>query len=581
MSKTNIGGQAVIEGVYMRSSTSSALAVRDCSGTIRLETKHLKNKGSKFGKLPFVRGVVNLGASLGSGTATLLKSAEVAVEEEFIAADNSSAKFGFLMSFASILGVAIAIGLFFLLPNIVATAFIKWFNLQLTPFVNNLLEGGIKFIILISYLVLVSQMKDIKRVFMYHGAEHKTINCYESDMPLTVENVQKCSTIHDRCGTSFTVYVVIISIIVAIFFGWSENLLLRLAIRLLCIIPIAAVSYELLKLLAKTKSKILFPLKWVGWQMQKITTKQPTDEMTEVAIAAFKQVLLLDSDEQMQTVSFEKPIKLSELYNSYLSKAAESGIPNSDIDWLICDTLDIKRSLLTDVKAQKIDVAFNWQLKISLGYEQLLQHKPLQYIVGSTEFFGRKIKVNKGVLIPRMETELLAEKAISYCLKGTRVLDLCCGSGAIAIAIASKTKATVYASDISNEALEVAKYNIKANKVKVKVIKSDMFSNIKYKFDVIVCNPPYIKTADIDKLDANVKDYEPRLALDGGIDGLNFYRILAQNAVKHLTPNGTILMEIGYDQANATTLFMKDFDVSLRKDYSGNDRIIIARRGKI
>lgn len=577
MKKTNIGGQAVIEGVYMRSVTSSALAVRDCSGTIRLETKRLKTNGSKLGKLPLVRGVVNLGSSLSSGTATLLKSAEVAVEEEFAAADNSSGKFSLLISFASILGVALAIGLFFLLPRVIAEALVKWFSWVLPDYVVTIIEGGFKFIILIGYLSAVAQMKDIKRVFMYHGAEHKTISCYEKELPLTVENVQKCSTIHDRCGTSFTVYVVIISIIVSFFFGWVSNFWMRLLIRLLCIIPIAGISYEVLKLLSKSNNKLLYPLKWLGWQMQKITTKQPTDDMAEVAIAAFNAVLELDADPEMSTVSFEKPVKLNYLYNKYIEQAQADNISSSDIDWAFCDILSIKRSLLSDTKAANIDVPFNWQLKIKLVYNQLLEHKPLQYILGSTEFYGIKLRVDKGVLIPRMETELLAEQAIKNCTSNAKVLDLCCGSGAIAIAIALNTKAAVSASDISDKALAVAKYNIKATKTKVKLICSDMFSNIKGKFDIITCNPPYVKTADIADLDANVKDYEPALALDGGEDGLDFYRLIALKAAVYLNPNGLLLLEIGQNQSQTATLFMDKFDVSLRKDYNGIDRIISAR----
>ena len=157
------------------------------------------------------------------------------------------------------------------------------------------------------------------------------------------------------------------------------------------------------------------------------------------------------------------------------------------------------------------------------------------------------------------------------------MLDLCCGSGVIGITAALETNATVTLADVSDEALKVAKSNAKRNKAKVDFIKSDMFANLCGKCNAIICNPPYVESDVIPTLDDSVKNYEPHLALDGGKDGLNFYRILAEQAPKHLTKGGLLVLEIGYNQGEAVKgLLEEKFDVEVMKDYGGNDRIVIA-----
>ena len=209
---------------------------------------------------------------------------------------------------------------------------------------------------------------------------------------------------------------------------------------------------------------------------------------------------------------------------------------------------------------------------------------PLSYVIGTRDFFGLTFKVNENVLIPEQETEILVEEVIKHS-EGKTVLDMCTGSGCIAISIALFGKPLkVTASDISEKALEVAVENAKNLEVcEISFIQGDMFENITEKFDIIVSNPPYIETKVIDELMPEVRDYIPRLALDGDEDGLKFYRIISKEAVKKLNKNGRIFYEIGYNQSRAVASILLEngfTDVKIMKDYSGLDRIVMAKLGE-
>jgi release factor glutamine methyltransferase len=211
------------------------------------------------------------------------------------------------------------------------------------------------------------------------------------------------------------------------------------------------------------------------------------------------------------------------------------------------------------------------------------QHEPLQYIVGSQGFLDFDLKVRPGVLIPRLDTEVVADKACGLLRsrKGDTVLEIGCGSGAISIALAKKANAKVTAVDINPEACELTKENVSANGARVEVLCGDMFEPVKKKkFHMIVSNPPYIPTAMIDTLMTEVKDYEPLSALDGGADGLDYYRRIAQEAPDHLKKNGMIVFEIGDDQGEAVSSILRETgrfaEIETGQDLSGRDRVVTA-----
>ena len=210
---------------------------------------------------------------------------------------------------------------------------------------------------------------------------------------------------------------------------------------------------------------------------------------------------------------------------------------------------------------------------------------PLQHITGEQEFMGYRFKVTKDVLVPRMDTELLVEEAAKRAILGAKILDLCTGSGIIGIALKKMCfGAEVTMTDISEAALEIARENAAANKADVRIIRSDMFSGLdpKEKFTLIVSNPPYIAADEIEKLEPEVKDGDPGIALNGGTDGLDFYRIIAEEAPKHLVPGGQLLLEIGYDQGETVPAILRETGcfrepVEVIKDLSGNDRVVAAK----
>ena len=213
-----------------------------------------------------------------------------------------------------------------------------------------------------------------------------------------------------------------------------------------------------------------------------------------------------------------------------------------------------------------------------IALKKRAEHVPLQYIVGETEFMGLKFKVNSNVLIPRQDTETLVEEALKVVKQGMRILDLCTGSGCIIISILHNvTDVEGYAIDISKQALNVAKENAKLNDVSVMFERSDLFDNVMGTFDIIVSNPPYIRTEEIVKLMPEVQTFEPMEALDGKEDGLYFYREIVAKCKDYLNPDGRILFEIGYDQGEDVSALLREAgfkDVQVIKDLAQNDRVV-------
>ncbi len=578
--KTKIGGQAVLEGVMMRGSTSMALAVRDEQGNIRVDTKRLATKKPWYKKVPFLRGVINLAVSMIQGTAIINKSAEVFAEEEF---EQDNGSMGLMMALAVVIGLALAMLLFVYLPTQLTSWIITLFGIGDITWIRSLIEGVLKVAIIIAYMGGISHMKEIARLYQYHGAEHKTIACYEAGEELTPANVQKHSRYHDRCGTSFIVFVMILSIILmlvvesicyAVGFDAISVTWVRTLIKLAMLPLTAGISYEMLMLLASHNWVIFKPLQWLGRQFQKITTKEPDDSMCEVAIMAFNKVLAMDADVTMAEEHFPQPMTL-EQFREHVRPLAELAYGESyNVDWLICDMVGVKED-----KLDKIKYSYGWQMRVSQYIKKVTKGKPIAQVIGATTFMDNRILVNKHVLIPRQETELVVEKALTYITKSTKVLDLCSGSGAIGLTIALAKKCPVTLADISTKALELSKKSAAKLKAKVKFVETDMFSNISGTFDIIVSNPPYIPTDVIATLDDSVSKHEPHLALDGGADGLDYYRTIATNAKQYLAKGGTVVLEIGYNQgADVVGIFANCgyHNVEAIDDYSGNNRIVVA-----
>ncbi len=301
---TTIGGQALIEGIMMRGPKDVAIAVRKQDKEIELKKEKLNTLGMKykFFALPFIRGVVGLIESMVMGIESLMYSAEFFEEEEEEKEENflnkvfkDSAETAEIV-ITLIVSLLLTIGLFILLPSFFTNLFKNKIE---SPFVFNIVEGLIRIFIFLLYVVLISKMEDVDRIFEYHGAEHKTIHCYENGDELTVENVKKYPILHPRCGTSFLFMVMIVSIFVLSFFGWPDPLQ-RFLIRLLMLPVIAGISYEINRLIGKSNSAIAYYLSYPGLFLQKIATvKEPDGEQIEVAIAALEAVLTDNKEEDL------------------------------------------------------------------------------------------------------------------------------------------------------------------------------------------------------------------------------------------------------------------------------------------
>ena len=601
--RTHIGGQAVIQGVMMRSKCGMATAVRDDTGEMQTEAIRLTppEQQAKWKRLPFVRGVVSFVSSLVLGMGALMRSSDVAFTTEEEEPSNLSkwmteklkVSVGEILSVIStILGVVLALALFLLLPNYL-TSLIA----DAAPAIGgtgsiwyNLIDGGFRLVIFLCYILFTLLFKSLRETYQYHGAEHKTINCYEYGDELTVENVKKASRLHDRCGTTFIFLVLIVSILIFALvnwalaalhwvtgIGWADDII-SFIVKIIFLPVVAGISYEVLRLLSKTDSVLVLPLKAPGYLLQKLTTREPDDPMIECAIAAFKKAKEMEDDPNSPERSFVTETKLSKLLETMKSRFEKRGIDASDAEWIVSLTLDIPRSALS----QERIVSRKECREIVNIFDERMTGRPLWYIFGDTDFCGCKIKVDERVLIPRPETELLVRQALAALKDGDSMLDLCTGSGAIAVAVAveaaKKKSVTIVGADISEDALEVARENARINQASVTFVKADLFDGIRGKFDLITANPPYIKSGEIASLDQEVRDFEPRIALDGGEDGLDFYRRIAERIRRYIVRGGMCIMECGEGQAQEIIRIFRetarcDFAMVVRDD-AGVERIV-------
>ena len=308
--KTTIGGQALIEGVMMVGPNRTAMAVRKGDGTIYVEEIKQSERTSYFEKVPFVRGCIRFYKMLVTGTGALMKAADISEEGKPEDQKEGAKKsrldefaerhFNVMMTISAILGILMSVGLFILAPRLlieIALKFIPETLRELTWFnaVTSVVEGLLRLLIFLLYLVFASKLKDIKRVWRYHGAEHKTIACYEAGLPLTVENVLKQTRFHPRCGTSFMFNVLAISIIIytviGIFTG-AQPAWVNVAIRLVAIPIICSISFEILRFVGRHDRNWFCKLSSKpGLWLQKFTTEEPDAAIVEVAIASMQAVI--------------------------------------------------------------------------------------------------------------------------------------------------------------------------------------------------------------------------------------------------------------------------------------------------
>ena len=605
-----IGGQAVLEGVMMRGKSSMAIAVRNTSGEIEIESERLKlsERRKKIAKTPVVRGVVSFFESFVSGLKITMRASEVFGDteeapskfEKWLAKTFKIDIMNVVLAVGGILGVLLAVALFVILPQIVALGIFAGAGLLEVNFdagvwnafktstqglgfgwnmLYEVIRGIVRIAVFIGYIALVSLMKDVKRLFMYHGAEHKVISCYEQEMPLTVENAKKMSTKHDRCGTTFMFIVMVVSMLFFTVVPVSMidvgngflTFIVQLAVRIALIPVVAGVSYEFLKLFARYDNVFTRICKAPGLWLQRLTTKEPDESMLEVSIAAFNEVLAMENDPERETKKFVTFTTVEKAVSVMEKILGEDKKHEAELIAMEVVGAKTKTELYDGRRMTK------QQLEVCRKYaENRLTGAPLQYVLGKTCFYGLDFRTDTRALIPRFDTELLAEETIKQVKareeetgKTPEVLDLCTGSGCVAVTVKKHADCVMAASDVSREALELAKENARSAGAEIEFLSGSLFMPVrKRRFDVIVSNPPYIPSGDIAGLDEEVREYEPRLALDGGSDGLDFYRDITASAKKHLKNGGRLIFEVGQGQAEAVAEMLDGYVVKFVEDYN-------------
>lgn len=668
---TTIGGQAVMDGVMMRGPDRVSLAMRLPTDEIYLKTTKVPPK-SKWSDTPIIRGIIAFVSSMKLGIGTLMESADVL---EYFGVDDEeepgrfekflNEKFGpnaawnIMLTASLVIAIAISVLGFIVFPTVILKLLE---GIVKSSIALNLIEGFLRLLLFFLYILAISKMDEVKKLFRYHGAEHKIIHCFENGRPLTPESSHEFETLHPRCGTSFLMFVMIISLVLFSLLGWP-NMLWRVLSRILLIPVIAGLSYELLKYAGCHDNRFVRILSYPGLWLQTITTAEPLDSEVEIAAVALKAVLVPEdfptlegkadlNGNLIEPIAIDKhgfdedgvapdPRHSKEFEDEQAAREARVvgrkkrdpeaereaafvtgeddfdpfglrpvvGDPHSvanvlkrgrdrlslvengahDANEIFCYVMGFSHTDIylrsKEVLSDKDIYEYEWRI------EKRLSGVPLQHIIKVQEFMGIPLRINKNVLIPRPETEVLAEQAIGILRgknkKAPAVLDLCTGSGAIGISVAYYVDdATVTMADISKDALAVARENAEINGVRdrCELIRSDFFRALPNDvlYDMIISNPPYIPTTKIGELPVEVREHEPLVALDGGVDGLEAYRVIAGGAADHLKRGGVLAVEIGCEQASAVSKIIEkngEFKpAAVIPDLTGRDRIVVAEK---
>ncbi len=544
------------------------VSIIDSSGNKRVGGKKIKPL-NKFFFLPIIRGVTFffLGIVLYFSSLGLSQELEDRPENEknksFKIAKNVTIASSFLVAIATLVA-SFLYGLIVLayLPNLLFNeAFPQFESYYFRSFIIALL----RFSFIYLSLALIRILPLSSGLYGFNGAGNVYLSGKEDLLrPRTYPLNYLNFALNVFLFSTFMISLISVHIF------WPINFLINCLIFLACI----PLIYEILRFASNSKVSFLRDVAIVtNW----LVSMRPNTTHNEVLAVATNEMTNYGDFQKLE----KDRISMSALFAELETKLKQSDkYDESDRDWIIATVLQKNRA---EIKLER-SVGLKEYREIMRACERRAKGEPLSSIFGFVEFYGLRFDVNKKVLSPRMETEILVEEAIKkineFDLK--TVLDLCTGSGAIAIAIKKYTSAKVFASDISKQALAVAQNNARKNEVKIDFCQSDLFKSLKKgkKYDIIVSNPPYIKSEDLEKLDVEVKKYDPRLALDGGEDGLDFYRRIVEEAKSKLTKKGWLLFEVGQGQAEIVEELMQKagFDnVNSVKDYNKIERVIYGR----
>lgn len=545
------------------------LAIAFVNNQGKTNLKSSKNNTSfPLSKIPFVRGLMFLIFGTYNFVANFVQSPISFKRNKFIngASNTLNISHRYVLSFClAIITIIISFLVMGFLPSKIAVL-ISGYNYNL--FLKKFIVALIKVTIIYLTFVVIKFIAPFRQLYRFNSA---------CNVPLIKNNKEKQFYHLPTNYLNFVLTGFIFSNFTVALLGLTTNAFYKPLINLVITILVFCVVYELLFLIEKSKYK------WVNsicvitsW----LVNEKPSKTEINVVNTALNEVILMQDKRRKelsgQSVS-DNEINFSFVYGEIKQKFNQAGIDEpSDIDWLLCECLNVSRSKLKLMEF----VTKSQYKKINLAVQRRIKGEPITKIFGRTEFYGLEFIVTKDVLSPRMETEILVEQVLKLTNSKMNILDIGTGSGAIAVSVAKFSGAKVTAVDISQKALEVAKQNAEKNNVKINFKCSNLFTELKKKkiFDIVVSNPPYIKSEDIDKLDVEVKNYDPILALDGGDDGLIYYKKIIEQAPMYLKDKGVIAFEIGIGQEkDLKNLLKTDFEnIKVIKDYNKISRVVIA-----
>lgn len=571
----------VLSGVGVARENNRVLSFVNSSGEIKLNSSKTKKNPFKFLWIPFLRGLLIFFYGMYDYFYFLSESARFGeIENQKLLIEEKVSKklsvsgqsiFWFLFTFLVAFGGVFAL-------NIVPSLIVRQIS-GVSTIAKNAILGLFKSAIFYLFVIFLKIIPSFRAYFRFNGAINacKNLEINEAGKNATTKSTATSSQNLTTNFLCFVVFCFAIHFFVISLIGLEANFFLLILFNIGMFAAATSVCYEFLKLF---ESRKLLICRIVAVMLCFPVTQKPTRTELEVCLGAQEELDRMTNDKTRTNIDGkDENIALSSVLCETKNILASHDIDDpSEAEWLVATVLGKNRTemrltpTISKAELQKIRDAINLRIK----------HMPLSKIFGWTEFFGMKFFVDKNVLSPRPETELVCEEAIklinSHNFK--KALDLCTGSGAIAITIAKNTKAKVEACDISRSALKIAEKNAKNLGAKVTFFESNMFSGLKKnsKFDIIVSNPPYIATKQIQLLDEEVKNHDPHISLDGGEDGLDFYRVIAQTASTFLKNGGKLVLEIGEGEATAVKkLLSANFkNISVLKDYNKIQRIVIA-----
>ena len=481
-------------------------------------------------------------------------------------------RFWFLFSFFAILFFVVLPVLFYFLCN----------RLKFYGFAFEFVRVAIKFVSVILFLLVLRKLEISKDIFKHNFAISKVINSFSKQEGIEYEEIKKSGQF---CVLNFSTnfFATFFLLFVLVPLVWFDaSLFVNIVAKILASILIICLAYEV-ELVVECYYKESVFVRLIGFVFilfSKLMSVKCGQKQEEVAAIVMEEVIQMNFDKVNDLESGGKGVSFSVVLANVKRQLVENGIDEYEARILVCETLGISAADLVLVRT----VSKTQANKIEKVLGERIKHKPLCKILGYKHFYGLKFYVNENVLSPRQETEVLVEEVLgAFSDKKLDVLDMCTGSGAIAISIKKNANCNVTAVDKSKRALAVAKKNANTHKCEINFICSDMFKHLKdeNKFDIIVSNPPYIATKEIETLDEEVKNHDPKMSLDGGNDGLKFYKILAKEGHRFLKKGGKIFVEIGFDQAQSVSdIFSKNFvSVEVVQDFLGLPRVVKAVKG--